>query len=295
MQINANIKQLDSKEYKLILDSTRFPVSESHNEVIAKVIEKATNDLKLKFIPSYGKPKERTVWYLDTVEHDFYKNNSFTVRVKKKKKDNGKFEHDVTFKIRTLDKDKTLSYNLQPNSPQEEFKIEEKNIFEEDIISEYGSQFSLSTELEFKEDKYLARFKDAICEDVLSIFPSIKLDVLGDKTLTNVNGLKVQEITYELGEILFEDNIQAKMELSIWYLESDLKKIAEMKPIIEEFDIEVSLKNSDINNNNTENPFSGPSIEVIEDLYKKIQCESIVNLNGTTKTKFIYNYDKQET
>jgi hypothetical protein len=295
MQKQTNIKQIDSQEYKLILDPMKFSGSESDKEVVVKVIEKITEDLKLNFVQSEGKPKKRTVWYKDTSEHDFYKNNNFTVRVKKKEKDNGKYEYDATFKIRTPEKDKTLSYDLEPISPQEEFKIEEKNIFEEDIISKGGSQFSLSTELEFKEDKYQARFKDAICLDVLSLFPNLKLDVLDDEMLINVNGLEVQETTYEIGELLFEDNIEAKIEFSIWCVEDNLKKLKQMKPVIGEFDIDVSLKNSDANNNHTENPFSGPSIGVIEDFYKEMQSDSIVNPDGTTKAKFIYNYNKRET
>lgn len=290
MQINTNTKQLDLQEYKLILHPIEFSGTESDKEVVVKVIEKIAKDLKLNFAQSEEKPKHRTVWYIDTDEHDFYKKNNFTVRVKEKEKDNGKFEYDVTFKIRTPEKDKTLRYDLEPNSSQAEFKIEERNIYEEDVILTGGSQFSLSTELEFKEDKYQAKFNDATCADISSLFPKLKLDVLEDKTLTYVNRIKVQETTYELGELLFEDNIKANMEFSIWCLEDDPKKLAKIKPVIGEFDIDVSLKDSNVNNNHTENPFNGPSIEVIKSLYKKIQYESIVNPKGTTKTQFFYNY-----
>jgi hypothetical protein len=289
MQINTNTKQLDFQEYKIIMDPTGFSGTKSDKEVMVKVTEKIAKDLKMNFAQIEEKPKHRTVWYLDTDEHDFYKKNNFTIRVKEKEKDNGKFEYDVTFKIRTPEIDKTLTYDLQPISPQDEFKIEgEVNIYEEDIILT-GSQFSLSTELEFKKDKYQERFNDATCADILSLFPKLELNVLNDKTLTNVNGLKVQETTYGLGELSFEDNIKADVEFSVWCLEADQKNLEEMKPVIGEFDIDVSLKSANANNNHTENPFNGLSIEVIESLYKKMQSESIVSPRETTKTKFFYN------
>src|SRR5688500_18046319 len=181
MQINTNTKQLDLQEYKLILHPIEFSGTESDKEVVVKVIEKIAKDLKLNFAQSEEKPKHRTVWYIDTDEHDFYKKNNFTVRVKENEKDNGKYEYDVTFKIRMPEKDKTLRYDLEPNSSQAEFKIEERNIYEDDVILTGGSQFSLSTELEFKEDKYQAKFNDATCADISSLFPKLKLDVLEDK------------------------------------------------------------------------------------------------------------------
>jgi hypothetical protein len=292
MQINTNAKQFDFQEYKLILDPTELSGTESDKELVVKVIEKIAKDLKLNFVQSEEKPKQRTVWYLDTDEHDFYKKNNFTVRIKQKEKDNGKLEYDVTFKIRTPEKDKTLTNDLEPITPQDEFKIEgEANTYEEDIISKGGSQFSLSTELEFKKDKYESRFNDATCADVLSIFPKLKLDVLENKVLSNVNGIKVQETSYEIGDLLFEDLTKAKIEFSIWCMLDDSKNPTEIVPVIGEFDIDVSLKN--LSTDNDQSKSSESSIKEIEALYKKMQSESIVDINGTTKTEFIYNYNKR--
>ncbi len=265
MQINTNVKQLDSREYKLILNPTEFSGTGSDKVIIVGVLEKIINELNLTLKQSKEKPKQRTVWYLDTNEHDFYENNDFIVRIKEKEKDNGKFEYDTTFKVRTPGKDKTLRYDLDPKSPQEEFKVEEENKYEEDVISQLGSQFSLSTELEFKEDKYKSRFNDATCAHILSLFPKLKLDVLKDKTLSHVNGLKVIETSYELGELLFKDKAKAKIEFSIWCLADNSKKLAVAGPVIGEFDIDVPLKNPEIDNNDKENLSMDSSIMEIED------------------------------
>ena len=88
--------------------------TESDKETVFGVIEKIVKDLRLSLKQSEEKPKKKTVWYLDTNEHDFYKNNDFTVREKEKEKEKEKFEYDVTFKIRTSEIDKTLSYDLGP-------------------------------------------------------------------------------------------------------------------------------------------------------------------------------------
>lgn len=293
MQINTNIRQLDLKEYKLILNTTSFSGTGSDKEILVDTIKKIINEMNLDLKQSEEKPKQKNVWYFDTNEHDFYKNNNFTVRVKETKKDNGKYVYDVTFKVRTTNQDKTLSYDLEPKLPQEEFKIEEQK-FEEDIISQLGSQFALSTELEFKKDKYENRFnKTTTTADVLALFPNLKLNVMDNKILSHVNGVKVQETSYEIGELLFEDMSIAKIEFSIWNMLDDSEKPTETVPVIGEFDIDVSLNNSDTGNDQTKT--SNPSLKEIEALYKKMQSECIVDINGTTKTKFIYTYNKNET
>lgn len=97
--------------------------TESDKETVVGVIEKIVKELRLSLKQCEEKPKKKIVWYLDTSEHDFYKNNDFTVRVKEKEKENEKekFEYDVTFKIRTSEKDKTLSYDLGLIPSQDEF------------------------------------------------------------------------------------------------------------------------------------------------------------------------------
>ena len=118
-----------------------------------------------------------------------------------------------------------------------------------------------------------------------------------DKSLTKVNGIRVQETNYELGELLFEDKIKAKIEFSIWclVLVDESNKLTVTEPRIGEFDIDFPLKSSETDNNDKENLSRDPSIKEIETLYKKMQSESIVDLKGTTKTKFFYNYNKLET
>jgi hypothetical protein len=100
------------------------------------------------------------------------------------------------------------------------------------------------------------------------------------------------ETSYELGELLFEDKSIAKIECSIWCLADSSKKLTVTEPVIGEFDIDVSLKNVETDNNDKENQSNSPSIMRIETFYKKMQSESIVDPNGTTKTKFVYDYDK---
>ncbi|MDR4492411.1 MAG: hypothetical protein R2685_16200 [Candidatus Nitrosocosmicus sp.] len=285
MQLNTNIKQLDSREYKLILAHTKFLGTNKDKDLVTTVFEDCIDKLDLTFNKSTKEPKIKTVWYLDTDKHDLHDRNDFVIRVKESKKDNDKVECDVTFKVRTFDKNKTSQYDLYEIKDKGNYKIEEQK-FEEDIISQLGSKFSISTEFEFKEKEYREKFEGATCADVLAIFPNLKLDVLGFNLLSEVNGIRVKETKYKLGELLSGTTKKAEVEFCTWSLLDDSPR-----PIIGEFDIDVNAKDLIPNDNDKVNPFSDPVIEKIDSLYAKIQEHDIIDKHGTTKTQFIYNYN----
>ena len=101
------------------------------------------------------------------------------------------------------------SYDLFNINQQQGFEIEEQK-FEEDLLSNSASKYSISTELEYKNNPDLKTWND-----VLSIFPKLKLHVSKDTPLMKVNDdiLKIKETTFKLGELLFEGVKKLKLNL----------------------------------------------------------------------------------
>jgi hypothetical protein len=290
MQLDTNVGQLDSREYKLILDASQLTGTDKDRDEIMSVLEGQIDKQKI----TLKKPEEKkvkTVWYLDTDSHELYRNNNFTIRSKVKPGENKKY--DVTFKARHKDKNLVKSYDLQNINQQPSYKIEEQK-FEEDIILQsdsklsMASKFSTSTELEYKDYPDLKTWND-----VLSIFPKLKfpnpkLDVSKDTPLTIVNGLQFEETNYKSGEILFDGVKKAEVGFSVWLSKNDNKLV------IGEFDMDVNVRDLVNNDKSVDDVFNDPVISEIDKLYKKMQMHypSIIDKTNTTKTEYVYNYKK---
>ena len=131
-----------------------------------------------------------------------------------KEKISDHINYDVAFKVRDEDKELVKNYDLFKVNKQQDFKIEEQK-FEEDLLSNSTSKFSITTELEYENSPDLKSWND-----ILAIFPNLKLDVSKDTPLSKVNDdiLKIKETTIKLGELLFEEVKKAEVEFSLWYI-----------------------------------------------------------------------------
>ena len=198
MQLNTKIKQIEFREYKLVFNASQFTGTDKDIDKILGVLESQLKNQELTFEKSSDDPKLKKVWYLDNHKHELYQKNNFITRVKENQKEKGKVEYDVTFKIRTIEKEMLSSYDLFTLNPLFLSKKEEQK-FEEDIVSDSTSRFSISTELEYENDPALRTWNA-----VLTVFPNLVLDGIRDNQLVRVNGLEVEETAYKLGKILFE-------------------------------------------------------------------------------------------
>ena len=201
-----------------------------------------------------------------------------------KEKISDHINYDVAFKVRDEDKELVKNYDLFKVNKQQDFKIEEQK-FEEDLLSNSTSKFSITTELEYENSPDLKSWND-----ILAIFPNLKLDVSKDTPLSKVNDdiLKIKETTIKLGELLFEEVKKAEVEFSLWYnLEN------ECIPVISEFDIDVNTKDLTSNSQKGNDIFDNPVIVEIDNLYKNLQNNFAVDKNNTTKTEYFYNYKKE--
>ena len=190
-------------------------------------------------------------------------------------------KYDITFKNRNSDKSEAVSFDLSGFQAGSNFKFKE-NKFEEDIITPFESKFSISTKFTSKEYPLLDTYKD-----IVDIFPKLNLDILENECLSKVNGIEVNEVSYNLGEIEYHDAMDGGMQLGIWYDSNEL-------PIIAEFDIDVEAKNLTNSYEIRSKEFPPSKIHKINKFYMILQGEeSIVNLDTSkTKTQYVYEFGK---
>lgn len=282
MQINTNSHQLDSLEYKLILNPNEFSgsnLNKDRTKVLEKIIPLIEN-LDLRFEESFNDPKVKNVWYLDTKNHELYKKNNFIIRLKKKT--TGNINYDVTFKSRHDDKLSTLNLDLKTINKGSIFKVEEQK-FEEDILYGSSKKYSYSTELEYKTKPPIKTWND-----ITTIFPNLNIKIPLEDLLLTVSNLVIVETSHDLGKIVYKDSKRAELEFSIWcVLQED--KIT-LPPVTGEFDIDVRAENLEEQKQEGVVDFANSFVENINTLFQKLQKDVIVNTNFRTKTEYVYNY-----
>ena len=134
----------------------------------------------------------------------------------------------------------------------------EERKFEEDIVSDLTSKFSISTDLQVKDSLNLNTLKD-----VLTIFPNLTLGNIQDNQLVNVNDRIVKETSYKLGKLLFNGVKKADVGYSLWNDPTNGNK-----PIIGEFDIDIKVADLIVKDGDIyDNTFNDPAVSVINTLY----------------------------
>ncbi len=198
LQLKPTTKYLNSKEYKLMLKVEIFKDKDKGIEKVIDIIKSKVKDQKGTFTEEYiPNDKSKKVWYLDTKNHELYKNNGLLTRVKENQ---DKTKYNVEFKIRNSDKSIASSYDLSnpEKSINYQFK-EEKHKFEEDITTPFKSIYSESAEFKYKDISNLEKYKD-----IKSIYPSLDLKMSDKKEdLLKVNDFKATENNPILGKIEF--------------------------------------------------------------------------------------------
>lgn len=287
MQIDTNIPQIDSREYKIILDPSNFSGNDPERDriYINEILYSLTKNLNLKVEESLEKPKVKKVWYMDTKSHDLYQTNNFILRFKEKVY--GNYKCNVTFKSRHSDVSKVLGTDLKTVNQNPSYKIDEQK-FEEDILFGSEKKFSYSTELEYESPPPI----DSLT-DISSIFPKLNFGLHPTSKILKVNNLSVIETSHKLGKILLGDEKKAGLEVSIWCAKDESNKEEELTPIIAEFDIDIKSKDFEKGDQAFELLFVDPAIDKIEILLKEFQKLIPSDKNFKTKTDYMYHPSNQ--
>jgi len=288
LQINPINKFLTSREYKIMLNNDLFKDRDEGIKKITSIIKSQVESQNGTFTPVIPEEKFKTVWYLDTKNHDLYenKNNGLLIRVKE---NHSKSEYKVEFKIRNSSKAKAASYDLSNpvKNPIYDFKKKQYK-FEEDIKTPFDNIFSVSSVFEYMQEPDLHSYRD-----IESIYPSIALEIPDkNESLVKVNGFEAIEFNPDIGQIYFPNGKSAEIQLSLWYL-----PVERSIPCIVEFDIGVEAEKPSNNENDDKfEEFPQSKVLEIDHLYEKLQDKTIgiANLESSkTKTQFVYGDMKQ--
>lgn len=274
-----------AREYKLILNHLEFTERENGierftNSIKTRLDVLAASGNKAQFIENRD-DKTRKVWYLDT--NDFkIRDSDFLLRIRMKKDG----DYETSLKCRTPDRYIAASYNLSSDRQ----KIKSK--FEEDIITPFASNFSLSASFETKNAPLIESMGDLV-----SIFPGLGvLNIDTDENLDKVNGFEAREISCEIGNIDFGKKMSAaETSLEFWYLPDEIKN---QPPLIVEFTFDYSAAELETkekpNKGSILEEFPASQVSTANLFFRSVQeIEEFKGLETSkTKTQFAYGRPK---
>lgn len=237
----------------------------------------ATEEIEVARFEKELKEQERRTWYLDTRSFELNK-HKFLLRIRYESTDD---EYVIDLKCRNPDRYIAASYDLS-STLMDDIKTK----FEEDIVPQFTSKFSLSASFKMKEEPELRSFRE-----LKSIFPGLgRLDIGEGQDLKKVNYFEAREITSKIGKIKFKEGKTDDVSLNFWYLPGEgLKEI----PVIVEFAFDYDANEHKKANESLSflEQFPNPMVRGTNTLYLALQKEKIADLGvAKTKTEYAYEY-----
>jgi hypothetical protein len=278
----ASPTEITSREYKLLLSTTRFrsrdSVADEWLELVKRVIARAggtmlsQKEVEEEKARAKGKDpewpenhveawieKERTTWFLDTPDNGF-RNRGWILRARRKKKN-----VDITVKFRSPDR--LLSALKNASSP-----LGGEGKFEEDIVPAFSSQYSRSNTLEDQDADAVPRSVG----DAAKLFPALgELGILPDTSVETVDGLVVNEVVRRVGGFRFDGGPLLEMSHSFWYVGETKDRF----PMVAEFSFEFVTTDGD---------FAARTVEGASKVYRDLQSQAgWLDVAGTTKSALV--------
>ena len=275
--------EIDSREYKLLLSTTRFQnrddASKEWMGLVARVIERAggkrlsQQDVENEKASEKGDPpdtldpadfdeKQRSTSFLDTRDAGL-RNQGWILRVRQKKKD----KLDLTLKFRSPDR--LLAASKDASATEEG---DEK--FEEDIVPPFASQYSRSNTLKDQKEEILPK----TVGEAGALFPALRdLKILGETELVRVDDLVVTEVVRHVGGFRFGGGPRLEMSHTFWYvIDEDTQK---HYPMVAEFSFEFVAKDGD---------FPLETVKGAGEVYRELQAQAgWLDVAGTTKSAIV--------
>ncbi|HET7463921.1 MAG TPA: hypothetical protein VFJ82_21880 [Longimicrobium sp.] len=279
----ASSNEITSREYKLLLSTTRFrerdSVADEWLELVKRAIGRAgatllsQKELEEEQAKAKGKKpdewpgkqpeawieKERETSFLDTRD-DSLRNQGWILRLRRKGKGT-----DVTVKFRCPDR--LLSALKDASSPEGG-----KQKFEEDVVPPFGSQYSRSNTLEDRPDGALPK----TVAEAASLFPTLgTLGIIAQTPLETVGGLVVNEIARRVGGFRFGGGPILEMSHTFWYVGDTRDRF----PMVAEFSFEFAPKGGD---------FPPETVAGASRVYHELQQQAgWLDVAGTTKSSLV--------
>jgi hypothetical protein len=201
-------------EYKLLLRSDHF-VKPAQFHKFWKITRRAAKSLGIA-IRKRGKPMEthlREVLFFDTPRFRFY-NNGFILRRRTFYKQGlPETNHELTLKFRHPDRATAAAVDVRPVLPFiNTIKFKEEILMDREKLGSMRTIYSHSCELNTPNTILTQSF-----ESIAQVFPVLQRTGAKAKTaLSVVNGIAIEEVLVNLGEIDFGGKVTAKATLAIW-------------------------------------------------------------------------------
>ena len=263
---------LTYREYKLLLRSDHF-VKPSHFHKFWKITRRAAKAVGVE-INKRGKPMEahlREVLFFDTPKFRLYRNDFVLRRRTFYKKGLPQPSHELTLKFRHSDRATAAAVDVRPLLP-----CIHTIKFKEEVLadSHAGSMrmiYSHACELDTPNIILTQNF-----ESIAHVFPALQgTGAKGETLLSIVNGIAIEEVLVNFGEIQFGGKASAKATLAIW------RNRVTQEPLVGEYSFQ--LKFAD------ETGLRGRPRELSEAFFLKLQEDADDWLDhGTTKTAMVY-------
>lgn len=261
------------REYKLLLKAEHFLKSQNFHK-FWKLTRRVAKDLGVA-ISKRGKPMEthlREVIFFDTPKFRLY-NNGFILRRRTFYK-NGlpQPEHELTLKFRHPDYNTAAAVDVRPLLPcLNVVKFKEEILPPHEKPQGMRTIYSHGCELDTPNTIMTQSF-ESICQ----VFPALRRTGAKPKTtLSVVNGLAIEEILVNFGEIDFGGKLTAKANVALW------RNRATQEHFVGEYSYQLKFPALE--------EFRGAPRELSERFYLGLQREAADWLKiDSTKTAMIY-------
>jgi hypothetical protein len=260
-----------SREYKLMLNTTRFENRASGSDAFLQLVKFIVVDKEGGEYVEQGEidkkkiEKERTTWYLDTREMGF-RQRGFILRVREEKLD----DFELNLKYRGPDR---YVAAVQDVSAAVKAKSDK---FEEDVLPPFRGQFSRSATVETNKVP-----EPPDVERAAEVFPGLgALGIPGSTKVEVANGFKAFEVVRRIGGFQIGGGPTIKMSLSFWYL----REKREGFPMVGEFSFDYDALETGAGDLEQ---FPLETVKLAERVFRALQLQAgWLDLEGTTKSAF---------
>jgi hypothetical protein len=264
---------LTYREYKLLLRSDHF-VKPAHFHKFWKITRRAAKAAGVE-IRKRGRPMEthqREVLFFDTPKFRLY-NNGFMLRRRMfYKKGLPQPNHELTLKLRHRDRAIAAAVDVRPLLPCiHTIKFKEEILGEPTEPGGMRMLYSHACELDTPNIVLTQNF-----ESITQVFPALLHTGAKAKTLLSiVNGIAIEEVLVNFGEIDFGSKVSARATLAIW------RNRMTQEHLVGEYSYQLKFPD--------EGGLHGKPRELSEAFFLKLQEDAHDWLHyGTTKTAMVY-------
>ena len=268
---------LQYREYKLLLRADRFTHSQQFHK-FWKVTRRVAKSLGIE-IRKRGKPMEthlREVVFFDTPKFRLY-NHGFILRRRTfYRRGLPQPEHELTLKYRGRDFKAAAEVDVRPLLPcLNVVKFKEEIVLLDDRLGGMRSIYSHGCELDTPNSLMTQSF-----ETICAVFPALLRTGAKAKTaLSAVNGIAIEEVLVNFGEIDFGGKMTAKATLAIW------RNRVTQESFTGEYGYQLKF--------HSPQDFHGKPKELSEAFYLGLQSAAPEWIAlGTTKTEIVYRMGK---